>query len=61
MQARTWHTAFVVEPARLIAAQPAQVGISALSMLFTAIFFAAPLRAAWVQAASGRLYKSARV
>jgi hypothetical protein len=42
---RTWHTAFIVEPARLIAAQPAQVGISALSMLFTAIFFAAPLRA----------------
>jgi hypothetical protein len=45
MQTRTWHTAFIVEPARLIAAQPAQVGISALSMLFTAIFFAAPLRA----------------
>jgi hypothetical protein len=50
-QTRTWHTAFVVEPARLIAAQPAQVGISALSMLFTAIFFAAPLRAvAWLPA-----------
>lgn len=43
MTVRTWRAAFVEEPARLAAAQPAQLGISALSMLFTAIFFAAPL------------------
>lgn len=42
---RTWRTAFLEEPARLIAAQPAQVGISALSMLLTAIYFAGPLLA----------------
>lgn len=42
---RTWRVAFVEEPARLIASQPAQVGISALSMLLTAIYFASPLLA----------------
>lgn len=41
--ARTWRMAFVEEPARLIAAQPAQVGISLLSMLLTAVYFAGPL------------------
>lgn len=43
MTVRTWRAAFVEEPLHLAAAQPAQLGISALSMLFTAIFFAAPL------------------
>jgi len=48
-ETRTWRAAFLEEPARLAAAQPAQLGISALSMLFTAIFFAAPLLAvAWL-------------
>ncbi|NJO81653.1 MAG: hypothetical protein HC828_02040 [Blastochloris sp.] len=43
MTERTFKNAFVDEPLRLIAAQPAQVGISALSILLTAIYFAAPL------------------
>lgn len=47
--ARTWRTAFVDEPARLIAAQPAQAGISSLSILLTAVYFAGPLLAvAWL-------------
>lgn len=46
---RTWKDALITEPAQLVTAQPAQVGISALSMLFTAIFFAAPLlTVAWL-------------
>lgn len=46
---RTFTQAFIAEPMRMIASQPAQVGISGLSMLFTAIFFADPfLEVPWL-------------
>lgn len=42
---RSLRAAFWAEPLRIAAGQPAQVLISSLSILFTAIFFAAPLLA----------------